>query len=222
MKVLITAGGTEEPLDGVRRLANTSTGATGLALARAFADRGEDVFLLHAERVVIDDPALEHEPFLTFDDLADALQHLLGEQHFDAVIHLAAVSDYRLDAIEVDGKPFTPGTRGKIGSGHELLLRLAPNPKLIDRLRGWSRNEHLVVVGFKLTDHPDPDVRAAKARALLDRGAADLVVHNDIREISGYSHLASIYSLRGLLATPRNKNELVAALHGLLADGEPS
>lgn len=221
MKVLITAGGTEEPLDGVRRLSNTSTGATGLALARAFADKGETVFLLHAERVQSAGAPVESETFLGFDDLAAALQRLLGERHFDAIIHLAAVSDYRLDSIEVDGEPVAPGAQGKIGSGHELLLRLVPNPKLIDRLRGWSRNPRLTVVGFKLTDHPEPAVRERKVRALLERETADLVVHNDIREIDDERHLAAIHSRRGVLATPRNKNELAAALHGLLARGEP-
>lgn len=220
MKVLITAGGTEEPLDGVRRLANTSTGSTGLELARTFAACGAEVFLLHAERVDTGALAMERESFQTFDDLAAALRRLLGEQHFDAVVHLAAVSDYRLDSIEVDGQPLPAQGRGKIGSGHELLLRLSPNPKLIDRLRQWSLNPGLRVVGFKLTDDPDPATREQRVNALLERGCADLVVHNDIREIDEKQHFAAIYSRRGLIEKTPNKNELAAALHGLLAGGE--
>ena len=222
MKVLITAGGTAEPLDGVRRLSNTSTGATGLALAREFAARGDEVILLHAESVDAGSLAMEQERYLSFDDLAAALERLLGGHHFDAVIHLAAVSDYRLASIEVDGKAIVPGARGKIGSGHELVLRLRPNPKLIDNLRDWSANPELAVVGFKLTDDPDPSAREKSVAALLERGSADLVVLNDIREIAGESHLAAIYSKQGLHAKTRNKNELAAALYGLLAIGDPS
>ena len=222
MRVLITAGGTEEPLDGVRRLTNTSTGATGLALATAFAEGGTEVVLLHAGRIDVNELPFETIPFLTFDDLATALQELLDEREFDAVIHLAAVSDYRLASVEADGRTVDVTGRGKIGSGHELLLRLTPNPKLIDRLRQWSRNPNLVVVGFKLTDDPEPAARKARVAALLERGAADLVVHNDIREIDSERHLAAIHGQAGLLAETRNKNELAGALYRLLADGEHS
>jgi phosphopantothenoylcysteine synthetase/decarboxylase len=222
VKVLITAGGTAEPLDGVRRLTNTSTGATGLALAREFAARGDEVVLLHAESVDAGGLAMEKEHYLTFDDLAAALERLLGERRFDAVIHLAAVSDYRLASLEVDGKALAPGARGKIGSGHELVLRLRPNPKLIDSIRDWSANPELTVVGFKLTDDPEPATREKSVAELLERGSADLVVHNDIREIDGVNHPAAIHSEQGLLARTRDKNELAAALHGLLATGGPS
>jgi phosphopantothenoylcysteine decarboxylase/phosphopantothenate--cysteine ligase len=222
VRVLITAGGTEEPLDGVRRLTNTSTGATGLALANAFADGGAEVVLLHAERVPVDNLPVETLSFLTFDDLAGALEDMLSKREFDAVIHLAAVSDYRLASVEVEGRAVDVAGQGKIGSGHELLLRLTPNPKLIDSLRQWSRNPDLVVVGFKLTDDPDPVARKARVDALLDRGAADLVVHNDIREIDSERHQAAIHSQAGLLTETRNKNELASTLLRQLASGELS
>jgi phosphopantothenoylcysteine synthetase/decarboxylase len=222
LRVLITAGGTEEPLDGVRRLTNSSTGATGLALARAFADWGAEVVLLHGERVPVDGLPFETIPFLTFDDLARALERVLGKREFDAVIHLAAVSDYRLASMEVDGRAVEISGRGKIGSGHEMLLRLTPNPKLIDSLREWSSNPAVVVVGFKLTDDPDPAARKASVDALLERRAADLVVHNDIREIDGERHLAVIHGQGGPVVKTGNKNELAGALLRLLANGEPS
>ena len=53
MKILVTLGGTEEPLDGVRCLSNRSTGSTGRAIAAHFASRGAQVTLLHAERVQV-------------------------------------------------------------------------------------------------------------------------------------------------------------------------
>ena len=222
INILVTAGGTEEPIDGVRRLVNSSTGATGLVIADRLRAHGADVLLLHSARVDASGFQGEKTLFLTFDDLSDALQNLLGSRPFDAVIHLAAVSDYHLAGIEVDGKPLESGERGKIGSGHELLLRLAPNPKLIDGLRAWSSNPDLTVVGFKLTDEKDKAERAAKVRALLQRGVADYVVHNDINEISVDQHIATVYSPSGVAAETRTKNELAEALCGLLAVGESS
>ena len=220
MRILITAGGTEESLDGVRRLTNTSTGATGLVLAHAFAAQRSDVVLLHAGNVDVTGVPAETEAFRTFDDLAALLERQLGARQFDAVVHLAAVSDYHLASIEADGEEIKPGARGKIGSGHELVLRLKPNPKLIDSLKSWSLNPDLTVVGFKLTDTPDPAVRQARIDGLFERGTADLVVHNDLREIDEGRHIAAIHSERGLLATTQTKNELAEALLQLLGPGD--
>ena len=143
---------------------------------------------------VVGDLPVTTAAYRTFDELADLLERYLGGEHFDAVIHLAAVSDYRLEAIEVDGKPLAPGSRGKIGSGHDLVLRLAPNPKLIDSLRTWSQNPDLRVVGFKLTDSGDLAEREAAVKTLLDRRVAQYVVLNDIGEISDGRHPAVIYA----------------------------
>ena len=222
MRILITAGGTEEPLDGVRRLANTSTGATGLELARVFHARGAEVFLLHAERVAAGGLPVRAEPFLTFSDLEAGLQRLLGEHRFDTVIHLAAVSDYHLASLEVDGQAVETGGRGKIGSGHDLVLRLRPNPKLIDNLRQWSCNPGVKVVGFKLTDTPETATREESVRALLDRGVTDLVVHNDAGEIRNGRHPATVFNRSGVLAKTNDKTELAQALFGLLSQGEIS
>ncbi|MCW8924953.1 MAG: hypothetical protein OQJ84_01755 [Xanthomonadales bacterium] len=220
MKVLVTAGGTEEPLDGVRRLVNASTGATGLILAKHLCARGMEVCLLHSERVDAGGVACDTEVFLSFDSLAASLQRLLGNQHFDAVIHLAAVGDYHLHSIEVDGEVVTNSGRGKISTGHELVLRLRPNPKLIDSLRGWSMNPDLTIVGFKLTDEPETAARLTQVQSLLERGVADLVVHNDINEISRQQHIATVYSADGELLITRTKKQLAGALFGLLAGGE--
>lgn len=219
MNILITAGGTEEPLDGVRCLSNRSTGSTGRAIAAHFALRSAQVTLLHAERVPVGDLPLTTASYRTFDELAALLQQLLAGEHFDAVIHLAAVGDYHLETIELNGKTLAPGSRGKIGSGHDLVLHLAPNPKLIDSLRTWSQNPALQVVGFKLTDSDDLAEREAAAKSLLGRGVADFVVLNDIGEIRDGRHPAVIHAETGVVAKTSDKNELGAALYALLAPG---
>ena len=119
----------------------------------------------------------------------------------------------------MDGKPLAPGSRGKIGSGHDLVLRLAPNPKLIDSLRTWSQNPDLRVVGFKLTDSGDLAEREAAVKTLLDRRVAQYVVLNDIGEIRDGRHPAVIYANSGVVAKTSDKNELGAALYALLDPG---
>ena len=219
MKILLTAGGTEEPVDGVRRLTNTSTGATGGVLAQHFADHGAEVLLLHAERAPLADLDLERDTFVTFADLEAALRRHLGGHNWDAVVHLAAVSDYSVASLEVDGRRVAHGDRGKIGSGREVVIRLAPNPKLIDSLKTWSRYPTVQIVGFKLTNQPDQAKRAAQVRALLARGTTDLVVHNDLNEIEGEDHKAEIWNPQGPVARTTTKTELADALFELLRKG---
>lgn len=219
MRVIVTAGGTEEPIDGVRRLSNVSTGATGGIIARTFAERGAEVLLLHAERAALQGPGLERDTFTTFADLEAALRRDLGESDWDAIIHLAAVADYSVASVEVDGSTVVHGNRGKIGSGRGVVIRLAPNPKIIDSLRTWSRNKKIRVVGFKLTNTPDPAVRVAEIRALLDRGTTNLVVHNDLSEIAGACHPAEIWTADGPIVRTETKTELALALFDLLQEG---
>jgi len=219
MKILVTAGGTEEPVDGVRRLTNTSTGATGGVLARHFADCGAEVLLLHAERASLAELDLERDTFVTFADLEAALRRHLGGHNWDAVVHLAAVSDYSVASLEVDGRRVAHGDRGKIGSGLDVIIRLAPNPKLIDSMKSWSRNPSIQIVGFKLTNQLDQAKRAAQVQALLDRGTTDLVVHNDLSEIEGEDHKAEIWNPKGPVARTTTKTELAHALFELLHKG---
>ena len=216
MKILITAGGTEEPVDGVRRLTNTSTGATGAELAGFFSDRGAYVLLLRAERAVAAPPGVGSATFVSFADLEAALRRHLASHDFDAVIHLAAVSDYSVASIEVDGRPV--GAQGKIPSGADVVIRLKPNPKLIDRLKTWSRNPDIRVVGFKLTNESDTTARLPSVESLLARGTTDFVVHNDLGEITPHRHPAVVWNPHGPVTRTETIKELAELLFELLSD----
>jgi len=216
MRVLVTAGGTEEPVDGVRRLTNSSTGATGSTVARHFRACGAEVLLLHAERAPVAATEMECDTFVTFTDLETALRRHLGQSSWDAVIHLAAVADYSVVSIEVDGRVVPHGDQGKISGGAEMLIRMKSNPKLIDKLKSWSRNPAIRIVGFKLTNNPDPTAQKEKIHALLARGTTDLVVHNDLGEITPDRHSAEIWGPLGPLIRIETKEELAEALFDLL------
>lgn len=222
MRILITSGGTAEPVDGVRRLTNISTGATGAVLARVFADKGAEVLHLHAVGARSVGTDVETDTFVTFADLELALRRHLRDRDWDAIIHLAAVSDYSVASIEVDGHLIAHGDRGKIGSGRDVVIRLTPNPKLIDKLKSWSRNKAVVVVGFKLTNTLDQADRRSSIRTLLDRGATDLVVHNDMGDIDGDKHPAEIWTVEGPVLRTETKADLAIALYDLLQEDHNS
>jgi phosphopantothenoylcysteine decarboxylase/phosphopantothenate--cysteine ligase len=219
MKILVTAGGTEEPIDGVRRLTNTSSGATGAVLARHFSERGAEVLLLHAQRALVTNVGCRRECFVSFSDLEGALHRNLSEEAWDVVVHLAAVGDYSIASVEVDGVPFITGGRGKIGTGHEVTLRLAANPKIIDKLHGWSLNPDIIIVGFKLTDEADPTLREKAVQHLMDRARPEFVVHNDLCEIGPEHHKATFFDRTGLIARSETKDEMARTLWHLISKG---
>ena len=180
MRVLITSGGTAEPLDSVRFLTNGSTGRTGAILAEHFYRTGHEVLLLRANSAVSAQAPVREQVFGSYAELDHALGQVLGAEDFEVVIHAAAVSDYGIAAVMADGQ--SVGGAGKIDSQGGLTVQLRPLPKLIDQLRARSRNPALTVVGFKLTSGANPTEVAKAVQRLLDRGVADFVVHNDLSD----------------------------------------
>ena len=180
LRVLITSGGTTEPIDGVRVLTNTSTGRTGAGLAAHLARRGHEVVLLRACTAAPAGGGVREETFFTYADLDAALSRLLGGESFDAVIHAAAVGDFGVEAVVAGGVSRPPG-RTKLESGPgPLVLHLQPRAKLLATLRARSRNPQVLVVAFKLTAGADAAAVHVAVTRLFERGEADLVVHNDL------------------------------------------
>jgi phosphopantothenoylcysteine decarboxylase/phosphopantothenate--cysteine ligase len=182
LRVLVTSGGTEEAVDGVRTLGNFSTGRTGALIADGLALAGHSVTLLRSKRALsAAEVRVEQRTFVSFSDLENALAHQLGAESFDVVIHAAAVGDYSIDSVEADGTISQPG-EGKIGSGQNVSIRLRPNSKLVDHLRKWSRNPDLRVVAFKLTNGADEAAAKNAIDALFEHSNANAVVHNDLAQ----------------------------------------
>jgi len=195
-RILVTAGGTREPIDSVRYIGNMSSGRTASRLADELSDMGYQLTWLGAEGAVIPTRPCAMQRFYSFDDLALQLQTLLAANDYDAVIHAAAVSDFSVASILTrEGDPLANRT-GKLSSESDLLLQLKPNPKLLDRIRAWSRNPEVRVIGFKLTDTEDLQHRYAAVRKQLDDSDVDAVVHNDLMDISCKAHPFCLYTPR--------------------------
>ncbi len=199
MRIVLTAGGTREPIDDVRVVANTSTGRLGARVADAAVQAGFDVVLLMARGArARPDATVETHWFDTSAELCDLLRQWVPEA--DVVIHAAAVSDY-----------IPERSSGKLSSdAEELVIRLRRAPKLIDGLRALA--PEALLVGFKLLSDVDEGRLVEAAESLRQRAHLDLVVANDAAAIGDDDHAAVLVGPRGVEARVRGKASLASAL----------
>jgi len=163
-RVLVTAGGTREPLDSVRYLGNRSSGRMGVALAEEARRRGAEVILLAANLAVAAPHGVETIPTPTAEAMRDAA---LALPDVDVLLLAAAVADYR-PAEALAGK------RPK--DQHGWTLELAPTDD-IARLLGEQKRGGQVLVAFG-AEHGDEG--RERKRSMLEAKNADLVVYNDV------------------------------------------
>jgi phosphopantothenoylcysteine decarboxylase/phosphopantothenate--cysteine ligase len=163
-RVLITAGGTREPLDSVRFLGNRSSGRMGVALAEEARRRGAEVILL-AANLAVDAPfGVETIPTPTAESMLDAA---LALPDVDVALLAAAVADYRpAEAL--------PGKRPK----DELSWNVELEPTAdVARTLGERKTEGRLLVVFG-AEHGEAGLE--RKRAMLETKNADLVVFNDV------------------------------------------
>jgi phosphopantothenoylcysteine decarboxylase / phosphopantothenate---cysteine ligase len=163
-RVLVTAGGTREPLDAVRFLGNRSSGRMGVALAEEARKRGARVTLLAANLAVAAPRGIEVVETPT---AADVLTGALAHEEADLVFMAAAVADYR-PGESLDEK------RPKDDRPWHVLLE--PTADVL-RTLGERRVNGQILVGFA-ADHGEDGL--ARARRKLDRKHVDLIVYNDV------------------------------------------
>ena len=217
MKVLITGGGTLERIDNVRSITNFSTGTTAALIADYFHAQGAGVTLLHGKNANKGAGLYKREMFESFSDLDYLLKKNLGEKNFKAVIHLAAVSDYSVDSIEINGVCYKSDELKKIDSNESISLHLKRNFKIIERLKDYSLNPKIQIVGFKLTSDFKEDERVKATSKLLSSGHVDYVIHNDLSEINEHEHFACFYNKKAeVLFKTKTKDELSKSLFELL------
>ena len=165
LRVLISAGGTREPIDPVRFIGNRSSGLMGLALAERAARRGAEVTLVAANVSMPAPPGVRRVDVETAADLADALSREFDST--DVLVMAAAPADFR---------PTNPAGKKihREGSGG-IELDLVPTEDILAGLSGRRRDDQTIVGFAAETDH-DP----ARAREKLERKGADAIVFNDV------------------------------------------
>jgi phosphopantothenoylcysteine decarboxylase/phosphopantothenate--cysteine ligase len=167
LKVLVTAGGTREPIDAVRFVGNRSSGRMGFALAEEAARRGADVTVVAANVGLPRRSGITYVDVQTADELAAACEERFDSA--DVLLMAAAVADYRPAAAHA-------GKLKKDESGGELELRLVRTPDVLATLAARRRPGQLLV-GFA-AEHGEGAV--AYGRDKLARKDLDAVVVNDV------------------------------------------
>jgi len=199
-RVLVSAGGTREPLDAVRYLGNRSSGRMGVALAEEARRRGAEVTLLASNLAVAAPRGVEVVQTPTAADMADQAE--ARREDADVVIMAAAVADYR---------PAEPAEGKRPKDAADWTIRLEPT---LDILRGLgeSRENGQILVGFAADTG---ETGLARAREKLAKKRIDLVVFNDVaREDIGFDardNEVVVISRDGERHVARARKEAVAA-----------
>ena len=219
MNILITSGGTSEKIDRVRSITNHSTGQLGKIIAETFLDKGDQVTLVTTPNAV----RPEAHPNLTIvqiESVAELHENLEPLVHtHDVLIHAMAVSDYTpvymtgLEAVAAssDMTEFLNKTNSesKISSQDDSqVLFLKKTPKIISLVKKW--NPDIRLIGFKLLVDVSKEELLETARTSLIKNQAEIIVANDLTDISNHVHKA--YLVRNDTVTLAQSKEEIAQL----------
>lgn len=163
LRVLVTAGGTREPIDSVRFLGNRSSGRMGIALAAAAARRGADVTLIAANLSLPEPPGVRRIEVETTEQLAEAARAEFPNSQ--VLLMAAAPADFKASDV----------ADGKLTRDASLDLHLEPTEDILASLSA-TRTDEQTVVAFAAEAGDNID----RAREKLTRKNADLIVLNDI------------------------------------------
>jgi phosphopantothenoylcysteine decarboxylase/phosphopantothenate--cysteine ligase len=163
--IVVSAGGTQEPIDPVRVITNNSSGKMGYALAEAARDRGARAVLVSAPTSLPDPPLVKMVKVQTAQQMCDAV--LISLEDADALIMAAAVADYR---------PVTAAEQKIKKSRQELSIDLTPTTDILATVSG-----EFVKVGFSA----ESENLIANATEKVQRKSLDLIVANDITDPDG-------------------------------------
>ncbi|MFW6150881.1 MAG: bifunctional phosphopantothenoylcysteine decarboxylase/phosphopantothenate--cysteine ligase CoaBC, partial [Chloroflexota bacterium] len=159
-RVVVTAGGTQEPIDPVRHVGNRSSGKMGYAMAEAARDRGAEVVLVSGPTCLPKPGGMEIVDVRTTEDMSRAT--VKATDGSDVLIMAAAVADYR---------PKAESAQKIKKSGAEIVLELEETPDILGSIRG-----NVIKVGFAAESGNLVD----NAREKLQKKRLDLMVANDI------------------------------------------
>lgn len=167
--VVVTAGGTREPIDAVRYLGNRSSGMQGFSLAEAARERGAEVTVIAANVALPLGEGISRVDVSTADELSRAVESLAPTA--DAVVMAAAVADYRPQSVAAS-KLKKDGSAG-------MTLELVQTPDILAGLVA-ARPRGQVVVGFAAETGDDAGSVLQHGAAKARRKGADLLIVNEV------------------------------------------
>jgi phosphopantothenoylcysteine decarboxylase/phosphopantothenate--cysteine ligase len=197
-RVVVSAGGTREPLDAVRFLGNRSSGRMGVALAEEARLRGADVTLVAANLAVAPPGKVE---LVAAPTAAELEREVLARADADVVVMAAAVADYR---------PVSPSAAKHRKDGDRWTVELEPTRDVLLEL-GARRRPGQILIGFA-ADRGKTGLERAREKLAAKR--SDLIVFNDVgRDDIGFDAAANevvLVSETGERTVPKNAKEQIA------------
>ena len=229
-KIIITAGGTSEKIDNVRKITNSSSGKLGMTIANHLLVEKDDIVIYYVCSKTSLRPSGNRVHILEIEgtlDLKNTIENLLANNHIDYFIHSMAVSDYTTDYVTTLEKikesikktdnidevfsniEVIGGT--KISSYEDnLVVVLKPTPKIISIIKNISPSTYLV--GFKLLDSVSKENLIEVAKKLRDKNKCNLVVANDLSTIRTVEHIAYIIDDKNNVQESHGKNDIAKKL----------
>ena len=225
MKLLITSGGTIEKIDQVRSITNHSTGKLGALIADSFLAQGDHVTLITTRNAIkpAAHPNLTIQIIENVQELFEMMKPLVKTH--DVLIHSMAVSDYTpiymtgFEQITTsqDLTEFLNKTnkQSKISSKDNYqVLFLKQTPKIISQVKKWNPNIRLI--GFKLLVDVSKEELLTVARASLTKNQAEIIVANDLSDISDNQHHAYLVKINSVIKADTKEEiaqQLVTHIH---------
>lgn len=239
MKILITAGGTSEYIDSVRKITNTGTGRLSALIYKAFLDSFKSIeidYIKTHEAVMpeIDRSSTRVHTIVDTSDLKTCVDGLAEDKHFDVIIHCMAVSDFYVDkACEIDelvdhidklrqsvsAEDFAGDLKkllrgaGVIGKPKKLSSKkdVYLSLKRTPKIIENLRKQHprAALVGFKLLDQVTEEELLSVGNALGEKHKCELVIANDKSRISGQEHHA-IFIKNGQIIRRASNKQMIA------------
>lgn len=240
--VLITSGGTVEPIDGVRGITNFSGGKLGAIIADTLIDC--KVFLIKGSKSANPQNLTNNITIIETTDtqsVQDAIEDVMNNNNVDYLVHAMAISDYTVDKVvsveqlinaidanqtyskndivELLKNPPTIANRNKVSSTiTQPLIYLKQTPKIISTIKYKWPNVKLI--GFKLLNNVPKEELINVAMASLEKNKADYIVANDLSSITKTQHTAYIVNKTGIISETPRKLDLANALKSIInSDG---
>ena len=237
-KIVITAGGTSEKIDNVRKITNSSSGKLGMTIANHLLKENDDLIIYYVCSKNSLRPLDKRIKVIEIDgtiSLKNKIENLLLNEKIDYFIHSMAVSDYMTDYVTTIEriKASIKNTSNleeafsnieiingnKISSYEDnLVIVLKQTPKIISIIKDLSPQTYLV--GFKLLDDVSKEELISVAKKLRDKNKCDLVVANDLATIRNGEHIAYIIDKNNEIEESHGKDDIAKKLVRRMKNGK--
>ena len=237
MNILITAGGTSEYIDSVRKITNSSSGKLGATIAQTLLKRKDidNIYYIHTPKAIKPEgDKITYVEVVNTQDVKEAVQSVLKTHRVDWLIHSMAISDYYVDYVsnakivaedlknEDDFEYALKNPKNKLDNTNKLssyednlIVVLKQTPKIISLIKKLSPNTKLI--GFKLLTDTTEENLIDVGYNLLQKNDCDYVVANDLKNISKDTHIAFIIDKAKNIIKTKNKEDIAKKINKLIS-----